>query len=88
MPNKFDRLAEDAAREADESFKDKFSSLTRLNDAELEQIIFETGISKQDLNDVLKEVKNATVSNEAKAKSILKINNGVSALVAIARRFV
>ena len=88
MPNKFDKLAEEAARETDEKFADKFSSLTRLNDEELEKIIEETGISKKNLDKVLKEVKNATASNEAKAKAIQNVDKGVAVLVSIAKRFV
>lgn len=86
MPNKFDRFAEQAAHKADEEFRNEMAGLTRLNDAEIEAIIEATGISKKDLAGVLREVKDATASNEAKAKAISNINNGVSALVAIAKR--
>jgi ribosome-binding protein aMBF1 (putative translation factor) len=86
MPNKFERLAKEAAQMADEEFKMEFSSLTRLNDSEIEKIIDESGISKQDLAQVLKEVKNATASNEAKATAIKNINNGVEALIGIAKK--
>ena len=88
MPNKFDKLAKDAAQQADEEFKEEFSKLTRLNDVEIETIINETGISKQDLAELLRKVKDSTASNEAKAKSIQNINNGVSALIGIARKFI
>lgn len=86
MPNKFEKLAKEAAGMADEQFTNEFAGLTRLNDAEIEKIINETGISKQDLAKVLKEVKDATASNESKANAIKNINNGVSALVGIAKK--
>ena len=41
MPNKFDKLAKQAAEMADEEFKIEFSRLTRLNDDEIEKIIDE-----------------------------------------------
>lgn len=85
MPNKFDKLAKDAAEMADKHFAAEFSSLTRLNDTEAEKIINESGISKEDLAKVLQEVKSATGSNEAKAKSIQQINKGVSALVSMVK---
>ncbi|HEX8316206.1 MAG TPA: hypothetical protein VF609_14490 [Flavisolibacter sp.] len=88
MPNKFDKLVAEAAELADKEFKNQFTNLTRLNDAETENIIRNTGISQQDLAKVLKEVKDATASNEAKANAIKKINNGVAALVAIAQKLV
>lgn len=88
MPNKFDKLVAEAAELADKEFKNQFTNLTRLNDAETENIIKNTGISQQDLAKVLKEVKDATASNEAKANAIKKINNGVAALVAIAQKLV
>ena len=88
MANKFDKLAKESAQMADEEFREEFAKLTRLNDAEIETIIDETGISKQDLAELLRKVKDSTASNEAKAKSIQKINNGVSALIGIARKFI
>jgi hypothetical protein len=88
MPNKFEKLADEAAKMADEEFKSEFSSLTRLNDADTEKIINESGISKQDLAKLLHEVKSATSSNEAKANAIRNINNGVSALISIVKKLV
>lgn len=86
MPNKFEKLANEAAVMTDAQFKDKFTSLTSLNDAETKRLIEDTGISKQDLAKVLEEVKAATGSNEAKANAIKNINNGVSVLVGIAKK--
>lgn len=88
MPNKFEKLAKEAADMADDHFANEFSRLTRLNDADIDAIINESGISKVDLANVLQEVKDATASNEAKANAIRKIDNGVSALVSIAKRLI
>ena len=88
MPNKFDKLAKQAAEMADEEFKIEFSRLTRLNDDEIKKIIDETGISKQDLADVLSKIKDSTTSNDSKAKAIQNINNGVSALVGIVKKLI
>ena len=85
MPNKFDKLAKEAAQMADKHFASEFSSLTRLNDSEAEKIINESGISKEDLAKVLQEVKSASGSNESKAKAIQSINKGVSALVSMVK---
>jgi hypothetical protein len=88
MPNKFKKLAEEAAQLADEHFANRFSSLTRLNEEDIENIINETGINKEDLAAVLQEVKKSTSGNEAKATAIKNIDKGVSALVSIVKRFI
>ena len=88
MANKFEKLAKEAADMADEEFKTEFSRLTRLNDAEIEKIIDDTGISKEDLAHVLKQIKDATASNDAKVKAVQNINNGVSALISIAKKLI
>jgi hypothetical protein len=86
MPNKFDKLAAQAQALTDEQFKIRFSSLTTLNDDEIGKIIKETGISKQNLADLLVEIKNATEFNNETVKSITKIQNGVQALIAIVKK--
>ncbi len=71
-----------------EHFKNQISSLTSLTDNEIENLITDTGISKKDLASVLKEVADATKSNEAKAAAISNINKGVSLLVGIAKKLI
>ncbi|NNV54948.1 hypothetical protein [Limnovirga soli] len=87
MAYKFDVFAKAAAKMADDKFTIQFSSLTSLNDDEVEAIIKDSGISKADLAKVLAEVKDATNNNQAKAAAINKINGGISALVGIAAKF-
>lgn len=86
MPNKYDKLAGEAQAITDAQFKERFSSLTTLNDDDIGKIINTTGISKKDLAALLVEIKNATVYNNNTAQSILKIQNGVQALVAITKK--
>ena len=83
MPIDWNQIAIDAANATDEDFANQISSLTRFNDSEINQLILETGISKQDLAKTLKEVKDATKSNASKANAIRNIGNGVDALIAI-----
>jgi hypothetical protein len=84
MPNKWDTIAKKATATTKEKFKSEISSLTRLNDQDVQGIITNTGIGKEDLVKVLQEVKKSAKSNLDKAKAIQKINKGVTALVAIA----
>ena len=88
MPTDWDKIAREVGRETDDHFKNKISSLTRLNEDEIEFLITETGISKEDLATVLKEVKDAAKSNEAKASAISNINKGVDLLVGIASKLI
>ena len=71
-----------------EQFKNEMSSLTSLNDKEIENIITNTGISSKDLASVMHEVKLATANNEAAANAIRNLNKGVEVLVSIAKKFI
>ena len=53
MPNKYDKLAGEAQAITDAQFKERFSSLTTLNDDDIGKIISTTGISKKDLAEVV-----------------------------------
>ena len=88
MPIDWKKIANDAGEATDEHFKNQISSLTSLNDNEIENLITETGISKKDLASVLMEVEDATKSNEEKAVAISNINKGVSLLVGIAKKLI
>ena len=84
MPTDWTTIANEAGQATDEHFKNQISSLTRLNDDEIETLINDTGISKQDLVEVLKEVKDASKSNIDKANAIRNIGKGVDVLVGLA----
>jgi len=86
MANKYDKLANDAQEITDAQFKDRFASLTSLNDNDIGKIIKETGISKAGLAALLVAIKNATEYNNKTADSISNIQNGVFALVAITKK--
>ncbi|HET7819467.1 MAG TPA: hypothetical protein VFL70_09175 [Bacteroidia bacterium] len=88
MATNWDDIANQAANATDTHFASQISGLTRLNDKEIESLISETGINKQDLVLVLKEVKDAQKSNEAKAKAIKNIGKGLDVLVSIAGKFI
>lgn len=86
MANKYDKLANEAQEITDNQFKDRFASLTSLNDTDIGKIIKETGISKADLAALLVVIKNATEYNNKTAESIGNIKNGVFALVSITKK--
>ncbi len=88
MPINWNEIASEAGESTDEHFKNQMSSLTRLNDQEIEDLIHETGISQQDLANVLKEVKDASKSNVDKAKAIKNISKGVDVLIGLAGKLI
>lgn len=88
MPTNWNEIASQAGESTDEHFKSQLSSLTRLNDEEIESLINDTGISKEDLSQVLKAIKDATKSNKDKAKAIKNISKGVDVLVGLASKLI
>lgn len=88
MPKNWDAIAEKAAQKTNEQLSGEISSLTSLNDEEINKIIFDTGISKQDLTDVLKTLKDASISNDKKATAIKNIAKGVDIVIGIAAKFI
>ena len=88
MPKNWDAIAEKAAQKTNEQLSGEISSLTSLNDEEINKIILETGISKQDLTDVLKTLKDASISNDKKATAIKNIAKGVDIVIGIAAKFI
>lgn len=88
MPIDWNQIAKDAANATDAHFSSQISSLTKFDDAEIQKLIFETGISKQNFANVLKEIKDASKSNEAKAAAIKNISKGLDVLVAIAGKLI
>ena len=88
MPNKYDKLAEEAAQLTDEHFKNRVSGLTRLTDDEIGKLIKDTGISNKDLASILQVVKKSTADNETTAHAIANMNKGLVVLVEIVKRFI
>jgi len=76
-----------SAHDSDATFAGKMSSLTRLNDTEIQELL-DQGISKSDLSHLLQELQDASRSNEAKAAAIKNIRGGVETLITIAAKFI
>jgi hypothetical protein len=87
MPRKdpidWDELIRTAQEETDQQFKTELSVITRLTGPDIQNVIMDSGISKENLAEVIKIVSASTTSNIAKANAIAKINKGVHALVAL-----
>ena len=83
----WDAIAKKTQENTDDHFKNQMSALTKLTDSQVSHLINDTGISKEDLVEVFKNVDDSIKSNEAKANAIRGINKGVDVLVAVASKF-
>lgn len=81
-------LAEKAANQTDTEFKNQLAGLTSLKTSEIDTFISESNISNANALAVLKEINNATLSNNQKANSISNIQNGVGFLVKLVSKVV
>jgi DNA-binding transcriptional regulator YiaG len=81
-----DDIIAKAKTDTDNKFKNKMASLTKLTNSEIDDLLQNTGIKKENFAAVVKEVTDATKSNEDKAKAIANISKGVSVLVGIAQK--
>ncbi len=89
MPNlTIDEILAKAKTDTDNKFKNKVSSLTSLTNTEIDALMNESGIKKENFAAVLKELDDAAKSNEDKAKAIAKISQGVQLLVGIATKII
>lgn len=76
-------LAKEAMKLTIQELSKKISSLTRLNDEEIINIINESKIDKDKFVEVLKVVKDITLTNNQKAEALSKIDKGVGVLVSL-----
>lgn len=86
MSTDWNRIADEATEATDAHFATQIASLTRLNSAEINTLISESGISKRDLATVFKVLKESTTTNEAKANAIRNTSKGLQVLVALAAK--
>ena len=81
-------LAEKAASQTDAEFKNKLAGLTSLKTSDIDAFITESKISNTNALAVLKEINNASLSNNEKASAISNIDKGVGFLVKLVSKVV
>lgn len=81
-------LAEQAGSQTDVEFKNQLAGLTSLKTTEIDAFISESKISNSDALKVIKEINNASLSNNEKASSITNIQNGVGFLIKVVSKIV
>lgn len=89
MPNlTIEEILAKAKTDTDNKFKNKMATLTKLTNNEIDSLMETTGIKKENFAAVIKEISDATKSNEDKVKAISSISKGVSLLVSIVQKVV
>ena len=81
-------LAEKAGSQTDLEFKNQLAGLTNLKTSDIDTFITESNISNTNALAVLKEINNASLSNNDKASAISNIQNGVGFLVKLVSKVV
>lgn len=84
----WDALANKAAQQTDQQFNDELAKLTSLNTTEIDTFISESSISNANAVKVLKEINDATRTNNQKATAIASIDSGVGFLVSLVGKVV
>ncbi|MEE9408843.1 MAG: hypothetical protein V3V28_12300 [Polaribacter sp.] len=81
-------LANKAASQTDSEFKSQLAGLTSLKTSDIDTFITESKISNTDALEVLKQINNASLTNNEKASAISSIQNGVGFLVKLVSKVV
>ena len=84
----WNKLAEKAGDLTDNELKKELTGLTSLNITEIDSFIKESNITNTNALKLLKEINDATVSNNEKVKTIGAIETGVGFLLQLVSKVV
>ncbi len=84
----WDDLANKAASQTDAEFNTQMASLTSLKVSEIDAFIEQSSITNANAVKVLKQINDATASNNAKADAIANVDKGVNFLVSLVGKIV
>lgn len=84
----WDDLANKAASQTDAEFNAQMANLTSLKVSEIDDFIAQSAITNANAVKVLKEINDATSSNNAKADAIANVDKGVNFLVSLVGKVV
>lgn len=84
----WDDLADKATSQTDEEFNAQMANLTSLKVTEIDAFIAQSAITNANAVKVLKEINDATASNNQKAVAIANVDKGVNFLVSLVTKIV
>lgn len=84
----WDEIARKAREETNSKFREEISTLVRLNDDDIKSIIKQSNIDSERFAEIIKIMKDSSLTNHKKAKAIKDIDNGLRAVIGIVNRFI
>ncbi len=84
----WDAIAQKAGQQTDQQFHEEIAKLTSMNMTEIDKFIMASQISNENAVKVIKEINDATRSNNDKANAIANIDKGVGFLVSLVSKVV
>ncbi|OUS12578.1 hypothetical protein A9Q93_10140 [Nonlabens dokdonensis] len=84
----WDAIAQQAGQQTDQQFHEEIAKLTSMNMTEIDKFISASEISNENAVKVIKEINDATRSNNDKANAIANIDKGVGFLVSLVSKVV
>jgi hypothetical protein len=82
----WEKIVNKAATTTDNKFKTLMASLTRLTSKQVEDLLKDPKINKEELARIIQVLNDAQTSNNAKADAIARINGGVEIVVGLAQK--
>lgn len=84
----WDEIARKAREETNTKFREEISTLLRLNDDDIKSIISQSNIDSERFTEIIKIVKDSSLTNHKKAKAIKNIDNGLRAVIGIVSKII
>ncbi|MBX9780309.1 MAG: hypothetical protein K2X26_08190 [Chitinophagaceae bacterium] len=84
----YKKLAKEAATATNKEYADRIALLTNFKSAEIQKIIQQNNIDKEDFLKLIEVIKNETLDNEKKAVAIQEINKGLETVISLVGKLI
>jgi len=84
----YKKLAKEAATATNKEYADQIALLTNFKSADIQKIIQQNDIDKEDFLKLIDIIKNNTFDNEKKATAIREINRGLETIISLVSKLI
>ncbi|MCA6438319.1 MAG: hypothetical protein ACRCSM_02125 [Sediminibacterium sp.] len=84
----YKKLAKEAATATNKEYADQIALLTNFKSADIQKIIQQNDIDKEDFLKLIDIIKNNTLDNEKKATAIREINRGLETIISLVSKLI
>lgn len=84
----YKKLAKEAATATNKEYADQIALLTNFKSADIQKIIQQNDINKEDFLKLIDIIKNNTLDNEKKATAIREINRGLETIISLVSKLI